>query len=42
MIKRNMPTFHQYRINTVIAYDVWGIDITDLERRRKKLKELSL
>ena len=42
MIKRDVPTFNAYKINTVIAYDVWGIDVVDLENRRKKIKELSL
>jgi len=42
MIKRNMPTFNAYKINTAIAYDVWGIDINDLEKRMKKIKELSI
>jgi len=42
MIKRNIPTFNAYRVNTAIAYDVWGIDINDLENRIKKIKELSL
>ena len=42
MIKRNMPTFNAYKVNTAIAYDVWGIDVTDLEKRMKKIKELSL
>jgi hypothetical protein len=42
MIKRDMPTFCAYKINTAIAYDVWGIDITDLENRMQKIKELSL
>lgn len=42
MIKRDMPTFNAYKINTVIAYDVWGIDINDLEKCMKKIKELSL
>lgn len=42
MVKRGMPTFNVYRINTAIAYDVWGIDIDDLEKRMKKVKELSL
>ena len=38
----NTPTFNAYKVNTVDAYRVWGIDIADLEERRKKLKELSL
>lgn len=29
-------------VNTKVAYDVLGIDVEDLERRRKKLKELDL
>ena len=42
MIKRDMPTFNAYKVNTEIAYDVWGIDINDLEKRMKKIQELSL
>ena len=42
MIKRNVPGFNAFRVNTAIAYDVWGIDIDDLENRMKKIKELSL
>ncbi len=42
MIKRSVPTFNAHKVNTVIAYDVWGIDVTDLEKRMKKIKELSL
>jgi len=42
MLKRGMPTFNAYKVNTAIAYDVWGIDIADLENRRKKIKELAL
>ena len=42
MIKREIPTFNANKINTAVAYDVWGIDVTDLENRMKKIKELSL
>jgi len=42
MIKRNVPTFNAYKINTVIAYEVWGIDVGDLENRTRKIKELDL
>ena len=42
MIKRDVPTFSANKINTVVAFDVWGIDINDLENRMKKIKELSL
>ncbi|MDR2569165.1 MAG: hypothetical protein LBD23_02555 [Oscillospiraceae bacterium] len=42
MLKRNIPTFNAYKVNTVVAYDVWGINIMDLENRMRKIKELSL
>lgn len=42
MIKRNIPTHNANKVNTVVAYEVWGIDVIDLENRRKKLKELAL
>ena len=42
MIKRNMPAFSTFKVNTAIAFEVWGIDIADLEKRLYKLKELSL
>jgi len=42
MFKRDIPTFNAYKVNTPIAFEVWGIDIADLEKRLKKLKELSL
>ena len=42
MLKNNMPTFCANKINTKIAFEVWGIDIIDLEERQRKIKELSL
>ena len=42
MVKRGVPTFNANKVNTVIAYDVWGIDVLDLENRMKKIKELAL
>ena len=42
MIKNDIPTFNANKVNTKTAFCVWGIDITDLENRMKKLKELSL
>lgn len=42
MIKKEVPTFNAYKVNTVVAYSVWGIDIDSLEQRRRKIKELSL
>ena len=32
----NMPS----AVNTKLAYEVWGIDVKDLEQRRNKLKQL--
>ena len=42
MIKRGTPIFNADKVNTVVAYEVWGIDVVDLENRMKKIKELSL
>ena len=42
MIKKDVPIFNANKINTVIAYGVWGINVIDLEKRMKKIKELSL
>ena len=42
MTKRGTPTFNANKINTVVAYEVWGIDVIGLESRMKKIKELSL
>ena len=42
MIKRGVPTFSANKINTIIAYELWGIDVVELESRMKKIKELSL
>ncbi|MGN0148790.1 MAG: hypothetical protein ACI4C7_00895 [Clostridia bacterium] len=40
--KRKVRTSQMNTINTEVAYDVWGIDVKDLERRRDKLKRLGL
>jgi hypothetical protein len=42
MDKRDMYAYGLHKINTTVAYTVWGIDVTDLERRLKKLKTLEL
>ena len=42
MTKRGTPVFNAEKVNTVVAYEVWGIDVVDLENRMKKIKELSL
>ena len=42
MIKRDMPSYGMYKVNTVIAFEVWGIDVADLEKRMQKIRELNL
>jgi len=42
MVDREILSYGMHKVNTTVAYDVWGIDIADLERRRKKLKALEL
>ena len=42
MCNRNIYSHGMYKVNTTIAYEIWGIDIVDLEKRRKKLKALEL
>ena len=42
MGRRDIASYGLYKINTNIAYMVWGIDVGDLEKRIKKLKELAL
>jgi hypothetical protein len=37
-----MPSYGANKVNTVIAFQVWGLDVADLERRKKKLKDLDL
>lgn len=38
---RNLPIVVPKHINAKIAFEIWGIDITELERNLKKLKELA-
>lgn len=38
--KLGIATMRAYAVDTKTAYKVWGIDIDDLVKRRKKLKEL--
>jgi len=42
MINQGKFSYGLNKINTSVAFDVWGIDVIDLERRRKKLKALEL
>lgn len=42
MTVRGVKGFRNYTVNTEVAYAVWGIDVEDLEKRRKKLQALGL
>ena len=42
MSKKDICSHGLHKVNTSVAYAVWGINIADLERRRKKLKDLEL
>jgi len=42
MIEDGMPSYSAYKINTKIAFDVWGINVDDLEERWRKLNKLNL
>ncbi len=39
-IERNVKTWSSYSVNTKIAYEVWHLDIDDLEKRLAKLQKL--
>lgn len=40
--KRNMPVVVPRHINTKVAFEVWGIDINELEKNKMKLTKLGL
>ena len=42
MMQRNVPSFGINKVNTAVAFDVWGIDVEDLEKRMEKMKALGL
>ena len=42
MNNRDIPSYGANKVNTVVAFDIWGLDINDLEKRMKKIKELNL
>lgn len=41
-VKRGVPIVIPRHVNVKIAYEVWGIDVKELERNKKKLTELDL
>ena len=40
--ERDVLTSQMHTVNTAVAYEVWGIDVADLEKRRDKLRKLGL
>ena len=42
MCKRDIFSYGLYKVNTPVAFAVWGIEVADLETRRNKLKDLKL
>lgn len=42
MNKRDIPSYGMNKVNAAAAYEVWGIDVKDLEKRLKKMRELGL
>lgn len=42
MDKKGVKSYVRGTVNTEIAYEVWGWDISDLERRRARLKKLNI
>ena len=42
MMRRNIPSYGINNVNTAVAFDVWGIDVEDLEKRMQKMKDLGL
>lgn len=42
MAKQGVKSWLPHSVNTRIAYQVWGIDIDDFEKRLRKLRALAL
>ena len=42
MSARDICSYGANKVNTTVAFDVWGLDVKDLEKRMKKIKELNL
>lgn len=41
-IERNIVQAVPFKVNTKLAFEVWGIDVQELEHNRKKLQDLGL
>ena len=42
MEENNVPSWDAQAVNTEAAFEAWGLDIADLEKRLNKLKKLEL
>ena len=42
MAEKGVKSFTSYHVNTKCAYEAWGIDVDDLEKRYLKLKKLGM
>ena len=42
MNARGVPSYGANKVNTALAFEVWGLDICDLEKRLQKRKKLNL
>ena len=40
MVERGKETANPFNVNTICAYDSWGLDVPDMEKRLTKLKKL--
>ncbi len=42
MVEKEIPVWDAKKVNTEVAYQVWGLDIASMERRYEKLKKLGV
>ncbi len=40
--RQNVPRVVPYHVNAKVAFEVWGIDVTELVKSREKLRKLGL
>lgn len=40
MLQNSTPVWNAVNVNTEMAYEAWGLDIKDLERRFEKIKAM--
>ena len=42
MMIRSIMSYGLRKVNTEVAFEIWGINILDLEKRMRKIRELNL